>query len=110
MMDAIVRNAKVNNRRRQQGKKNGLSYFKSASHVSSSVQSDLPSVITFRGRTTAGRALMGLPLMFKPGHGASEKRPVSLMTVCRRITYTIWKWSCLGVMAGGQLCLDLSVF
>lgn len=57
-MDAIVRNAKVNNRRRQQNKR-GLSYFKSASHVSSSVQSDLPSVITFRGRTAAGRALTG---------------------------------------------------
>lgn len=91
VMDAIVRNAKVNMRRSSKKKKKerGLSYFKSASHVSSSLQSDLASLCNnIQREDNCWVRAHGLALIFKTGHGAAEKRPVSLMTVCRRITYT----------------------
>lgn len=70
-------------------KKRGLSYFKSASHVSSSLQSDLASLCNnIQREDNCWVHAHGLALIFKTGHGAAEKRPVSLMTVCRRITYT----------------------
>lgn len=47
-----------------------------------------PSVITFRGKDNCWVQAHGLALIFKTGHGAAEKRPMSLTTVCRRITYT----------------------
>lgn len=88
VMDAIVRNAKVNMRCSSR-KKRGLSYFKSASHVSSSLQSDLASLCNnIQREDNCWVHAHGLALIFKTGHGAAEKRPVSLMTVCRRITYT----------------------
>lgn len=96
VMDAIVRNAKVNMRRSGE-KKRGLSYFKSASHVSSSLQSDLASLCNnIQREDNCWVHAHGLALIFKTGHGAAERRPVSLMTVCRRITYTEKdsKWSC----------------
>lgn len=70
-------------------KKRGLSYFKSASHVSSSLQSDLASLCNnIQREDNCWVHAHGLAMIFKTGHGAAEKRPVSLMTVCRRITYT----------------------
>lgn len=70
-------------------KKGGLSYFKSASHVSSSLQSDLASLCNnIQREDNCWVHAHGLALIFKTGHGAAERRPVSLMTVCRRITYT----------------------
>lgn len=89
VMDAIVRNAKVNMRRGSEKKKRGLSYFKSASHVSSSLQSDLASLCNnIQREDNCWVHAHGLALIFKTGHGVAEKRPVSLVTVCRRITYT----------------------
>lgn len=88
VMDAIVRNAKVNMRCCSK-KKGGLSYFKSASHVSSSLQSDLASLCNnIQREDNCWVHAHGLALIFKTGHGAAEKRPVSLMAVCRRITYS----------------------
>ncbi len=78
-------------------KKRGLSYFKSASHVSSSLQSDLASLCNnIQREDNCCVNAHGLALIFKTGHGAAERRPVSLMTVCRRITYTKsdLRWSC----------------
>lgn len=70
-------------------KKKGLSYFRSASHVSSSLQSDLASLCNnIQREDNCWVHAHGLALIFKTGHGVAERRPVSLMTVCRRITYT----------------------
>lgn len=88
VMDAIVKNAKVNMRHSGE-KKRRISYFKSASHVSSSLQSDLASLCNnIQREDNCWVHAHGLALIFKTGHGAEEKRPVSLMTVCRHITYT----------------------
>lgn len=90
VMDAIVRNAKVNMRRSsKKRRRRGLSYFKSASLVSSSPQSDLASLCNnIQREDNCWVHAHGLALIFKTGHGAAVKRPVSLMTVCRRIAYT----------------------
>lgn len=90
VMDATVKNAKVN--MRQSGVEKKRVDFLISKVVPMYHQvcnlTLLFSVITFSGRTTAGRVCHGLALIFKTGHGAAEKRPVSLMTVCRHITYT----------------------
>lgn len=76
-------------------KKRGLSHFKIASLVSSSLQSDLASLCNnIQGEDNYWVHAHGLALIFKTGHGAAAKRPVSLMTECRRITSTKTKWSC----------------
>ena len=88
VMDAIVRNAKVNMRcsgkkkKKKKGKR-GLSYFQSASHVSSSLQSDLASLCNNIQREDGCWARAhGLALISQ-----TEERPVSLRAACRRITY-----------------------
>lgn len=75
--------------KREKWKKRGLSYFQSASHVSSSLQSDLASLCNnIQREDNCWVHAHGPALIFKTGHGAAEKRPVSLMAVCRRITYS----------------------
>lgn len=87
-MDAIVRNVKVNMRCSSKKKREDF-LISSASHVSSSLQSDLASLCNnIQREDNCWLRAHGLALIFKTGHGAAEKRPVSLVAVCRRITYS----------------------
>lgn len=93
-------------------KKRGLSYFKSVSHVSSSLQSDLASLCNnIQREDNCWVHAHVLALIFKTGHGATEKRAVSLMAVWSSITYSKTDLEielyCLAWML--QLCLDLSI-
>lgn len=78
-------------------KKRGLSYFKSASHVSSSLQSDLASLCNnIQREDNCWVHAHGLALIFKTGHGAAERGPchswqyAGVLLTLRQI----WKWSC----------------
>lgn len=81
VMDAIVRNAKVNMRRcstKKNKKCGGLSHFRSASLVSSSLQSDLASLCNnIQGEDNCWVHAHGLALIFKTGHGAAVKACVT---------------------------------
>lgn len=70
----------------------------------------LPSVITFRGRTTAGRMLMGWRWSLKRVTALQRRGPCHSR---RRITYTKTDFGNGVVLsfvnAGEQLCLDLSI-
>lgn len=99
VMDAIVRNAKVNIRcSSKKKKKKGRTFLFQVlpmyHHLCNLTL--LPSVITFRGRTTAGCVLMGWRWSLKRVTAPQRRGPCHswqyagvLLTVRR-----IWKWSC----------------
>lgn len=61
---------------------------KSASLVSPSLQSDLASLCNnIQREDNCWVHAHGLALIFKMGHGAAVKRPMSLTTECRHIIY-----------------------
>lgn len=100
VMDAIVRNAKVNMRRsgeKKKKKRRGLSYFQSASPVSSSVQSDLGSLCNnIQREDNCWVHAHGLALIFKNGsrRGSEEARVTCDSTQAVLLTPGLWKWSC----------------
>lgn len=114
LMDAIVRNAKVNMRHSR--KKNPqktlwkcrcLSYFKSDSFVSSSQQSDLASHCNnIQTEDNCWVHAHVLELICKTGHGMAHVTHDSMQAY-----HLGWdsKMELSDVNAGGQFCLDLSV-
>lgn len=89
MMDVIVKNAKVN---MWHGIKKEKTFFfksESASHVSSSQRSDLPSFSNnIQCEDNCCVHAQGSALIFKTGDSTAKNRPVSLMTVSGHINYT----------------------
>lgn len=74
---------------------------KSASHVSSSLQSDLASLCNnIQREDNCWVHAHGLALIFKTGHGTAEMRPVSLMAVVQA-DYLQWDRSGNGVVLSG---------
>lgn len=96
----------------QKKKWRGLSHFKSASLVSSSLQSDLASLCNnIQGEDNCWVHAHGLALIFKTGHGAAVKARV---THDRMQAYYFHQDLVNGVVLsdvndGGQFCVDLSV-
>lgn len=86
---------------KEEKKKMDFLISKSASHVSSSLQSDLASLCNnIQREDNCWVHAHGLALIFKTGHGTAEMRPVSLMAVVQA-DYLQWDRSGNGVVLSG---------